>query len=113
MSAPDPTIPDPILHDPEFADLIEYFKGELPARVRSLEACAAEQDLDGLRRLAHQLKGAAPGFGFLEVGRAARELEERLNFVAGAERSLDLIHGELNTLISLCRSYYTDSDRAT
>ncbi len=112
MAAPDPTTPDPVLNDPEFAELIEYFKGELPARVRSLEACAAERDLDGLQRLAHQLKGAAPGFGFSRLGQVAGELEDRLRFPAEAERSLDRIRGELNALISLCRSYYTDADRA-
>lgn len=114
MAAPDPTTPppDPVLSDPEFAELIEYFKGELPERVRSLEACAAERDLDGLQRLAHQLKGAAPGFGFPHVGQAARDLEERLRFPSGPERTLDQIRGELNALISLCRSYYTDADRA-
>ncbi len=112
MAAPDPTTPDPVLNDPEFAELIEYFRGELPDRVRSLEDCAAQRDLDGLQRLAHQLKGAAPGFGFPSVGRAARELEERLRFPAGEERSIDQIRGELDALIALCRSYYTDADRA-
>lgn len=112
MAARDPTTPDPVTNDPEFAELIDYFKGELPSRVRSLESCAAERDLEGLQRLAHQLKGAAPGFGFSDVGEAARKVEESLRVADPAERSLDRIRGELDALISLCRSYFPANDRA-
>ena len=116
MAAPDPKTtdhrPDEVLNVPEFAEIIEYFKAELPERVRSLKSCGAERDLDGLQRLAHHRKVAAPGWGFPAVGQAARELEERLRFPAVAEPYLDQVRGELNALISLCRSYYTDADRA-
>ena len=83
MAAPDPTMPDPALSDPEFAELVDYFRAQLPDRVRAFESCAAADDLPGLRRLAHQLKGAAPGFGFPEVGSAARRLEDALTHPAG------------------------------
>lgn len=105
MAARDPTTPDPVTNDPEFAELIEYFKGELPDRVRSLESCAAERDLEGLQRLTHQLKGAAPGFGFADVGEAARKVEETLRASGPEDRSLERVRSELDALIALCRSY--------
>lgn len=111
MSASDPRATDPITNDQEFAELIDYFRGELPARVRLLERCAAEHDLDAVRRIAHQLKGAAPGYGFDDVGRAAKVLEERLIETGPEQRTLDTMRAELDALIGLCRSYYSNSAR--
>lgn len=112
MAASDPTTPDPILNDPEFAELVDYFRGELPERVRALESCASQGDLAGLQRLAHQLKGAAPGFGFPRVGEAARRLEDRLRHPEDVQPGLDQIRAELDALIVLCRSYFHDAGRA-
>lgn len=106
MAAPDQTTPNPLLNDPEFAELIDYFRGELPDRVRSLEESAASQDLGSIQRLAHQLKGAAPGFGFHDVGAAAHQLEANLRSMEPAERSLAQIRSDLDALVLLCRSYF-------
>lgn len=106
MATPDRTTPNPMLSDPEFAELIDYFRGELPARVRSLEESAAAADLGSIQRLAHQLKGAAPGFGFNDVGQAADQLETNLRAVEPSERSLEMIRSDLDALVLLCRSYF-------
>jgi HPt (histidine-containing phosphotransfer) domain-containing protein len=112
MPAPDRTTPNPMLNDPEFAELIDYFRGELPARVRSLEEFAAAEDLGAIQRLAHQLKGAAPGFGFADVGQAAHRLEatmraaESTDSTDSTERSLSRIRSDLDALVLLCRSYF-------
>tara|TARA_R110000782_G_scaffold57258_16_gene119705 strand:- start:8312 stop:8665 length:354 start_codon:yes stop_codon:yes gene_type:complete len=111
MASTDPRTPDPIVNDPEFAELVDYFRGELPARVQSLERSVAECDLDSVRRIAHQLKGAAPGFGFPDVGRAAQVLEEGLMGVGPDGRRLETMRAELESLIRLCRSYYADAHR--
>lgn len=106
MAAPEQTTPNPMLNDPEFAELVDYFRGELPNRVRSLEESAAADDLEALQRLAHQLKGAAPGFGFSDVGLAAHQLEANLRGIEPAERSLAKVRCDLDALILLCRSYF-------
>lgn len=91
--------------DPDMAELVEYFVGELPDRVRSLEAAAGANHLDQLQSLAHQLKGAAPGFGFPSIGEAARAVELGLKQAEPEQRSLELVRSELEALLHLCRSY--------
>lgn len=103
MHAREPA-PNPALNDPEFGELMDYFRGELPARVRALERCAAARDRAEVQRIAHQLKGAAPGFGFADVGRAAARVEEALR--ADAEASIDRVRADLDALIAICRSYF-------
>jgi HPt (histidine-containing phosphotransfer) domain-containing protein len=111
MAPRDPAASDPIHSDPEFAELIEYFRGELPDRVRALEASAAGGDLQTLERLAHQLKGAAPGFGFTDVGDAARRLEDGLRRLGPDAGSLDRIRDELEALVGLCRAHVSHDRR--
>ena len=109
MASTDPRTPDPMLNDPEFAELVDYFRGELPARVRTLERSVEACDIDAVRRIAHQLKGAAPGFGFPDVGRAAQAVEEGLLGSAPDRRRLDTMRAEIDSLIGLCRSYFSDA----
>lgn len=109
MASTDPRTPDPMLNDPEFAELVDYFRGELPSRVRTLERSVEACDTDAVRRIAHQLKGAAPGFGFPDVGRAAQVLEERLMDSDPDKRRLDTMRAEIDGLIGLCRSYFADA----
>lgn len=95
--------------DPDMVELVEYFVGELPERVRSLEAAAGANHLDQIQSLAHQLKGAAPGFGFPSIGEAARAVELGLKQADPEQRSVELIRSELESLIALCRSYFRNS----
>ncbi|MFG0330252.1 MAG: ATP-binding protein [Phycisphaerales bacterium] len=67
----------------EFADeedmveLIDGFLGELPDRLYKLDQAAREADLAVIASLAHQLKGAAGGYGFTPITEASRSLEQR------------------------------------
>lgn len=64
--------------DPDMTELVASFVEGLPLQVAKLEAAHASGDHPMLRRLAHQLKGAAGGYGFPTLTTAAAELEERL-----------------------------------
>ncbi len=65
----------PLASDPGLRDLLEMFVGTLPQRLAKLYQAAAEQDWEGLRRLAHQLKGAAGSYGYAPLSVTAAQLE--------------------------------------
>ena len=90
-------------NNPEDAELIEFFIEELPERVDSLRSAVSDEDFELVQRLAHQLKGAAPGYGFPQIGTAAGALEAELR--EATIQSVEQIQGELDTLIRLCESY--------
>lgn len=85
--------------DPDMAELIEMFVAELPERVGALKNAIANQDVDTLRRLSHQLKGAAGGYGFDAITDIARDVEQQVRAcddVAAVKRRVD-------DLVLLCR----------
>jgi len=61
--------------DPDLKDLVEQFVAELPQRLEAMLAAWREARLDHLRTLAHQLKGAAGGYGYREISDIARMIE--------------------------------------
>ena len=85
--------------DPDLAELIEEFVGELPARIQALEQACAAEDADALARLAHQLKGSAGGYGFPSITEVAAELEAR----AKSQESLDGLRDAVQQVADLCR----------
>lgn len=85
--------------DPDMAELVEEFVGVLPERVRSIEEAVQTQDLEGLRRLVHQLKGASGGYGFDVIGQAAASLEAS----AKAAGSISELNSKVRELIALCQ----------
>jgi CheY-like chemotaxis protein/HPt (histidine-containing phosphotransfer) domain-containing protein len=82
--------------DPEMAPLVEKFISNLPERIRELDEARARHDHEALSRIAHQLKGAAAGYGFSEITTSAAQLEDRLRHGADAA-------GPADELIALCR----------
>ena len=66
---------------------------------------AKRADFAHMNRLAHQLKGAAPGFGFDAIGTAASVLEERLKTSNLEMVELDQIRDEFDTLIEQFQVY--------
>lgn len=84
--------------DPDMAELIELFVAEIPERVRLLEDLTAKGDSEGLRRLAHQLRGASGGYGFEALGQRAANLEAALK----AESDVDIVRQRVDELIQIC-----------
>ena len=61
--------------DPDMVELVDGFVQQMPKRIADLEDAWTRGDGPALTRLAHQLKGAAGGYGFPTLGEAAAELE--------------------------------------
>ena len=74
--------------DPEIARLLDGFVGRLPERLGAMERALGTRDLVGLADLAHQLKGAATGYGFPTITEAAAELEAVAAARGEVERAL-------------------------
>jgi HPt (histidine-containing phosphotransfer) domain-containing protein len=89
--------------DEDMLDLVEIFVSELPGRVGAIHQALAHQDFETLQRLAHQLKGAAGGYGFPAITDAAKELELSTNINADIER-LDEQFRELADLCTRARA---------
>ena len=86
--------------DPDMRELVEFFVSALPERVEALNAAFQEKRLRDLQRLAHQMKGAAGGYGFPTVGTAAATLEATLK--DSEDPALDRLKAELDALTNLC-----------
>jgi CheY-like chemotaxis protein/HPt (histidine-containing phosphotransfer) domain-containing protein len=72
-------VPEPLVSeladDPDLADLLTEFVDGLTARVTALERACGVDDRTALNQLAHQLRGAAGGYGFPRLSELAGELE--------------------------------------
>lgn len=90
--------------DPEMAELVGLFVHELPDRLRAFAAAWSEKRVEDLRRMAHQLKGAAPGYGFPAIGQAAGSLESRLKTLPPEDgaAALESLAEEFRRLVELC-----------
>jgi len=71
------------------AALAEMFLQQLEIRIGELREACRRGDLDTVRFGSHQLRGAAGGYGFPEIGRAAGEIEDLLRTEAGADRGTE------------------------
>lgn len=83
--------------DPDMMELVEEFIQEMPGRIEKIQSCLAEQSMDELKVLAHQLKGAGGGYGFPDVTDKARQLEQSI--VQGEAESA--VSGACDALTSL------------
>jgi HPt (histidine-containing phosphotransfer) domain-containing protein len=79
---------------------VRAFVGRLPGRVSTLLSLAQAGELDELRRLAHQLKGAASGFGFPAITETASRVEGSIK----ASQQIGAIGIAVNELVELMRS---------
>jgi CheY-like chemotaxis protein/HPt (histidine-containing phosphotransfer) domain-containing protein len=62
--------------DTDLVELIDEFVVGLEADVESMRKALENGDHDGLRRLAHQMKGAGGSYGYPMLTEAAKEIEE-------------------------------------
>lgn len=96
--------PEPILSefagDPEMKELLEVFVSDLPAKLDAIERAWRAADMDSIRRITHQLKGASGGYGFGPVGSAAARLEATLS---SQTSDLESAQQELLSLLEICR----------
>lgn len=97
-------------------ELVAWFIGDLEKRVSAIRSACDDHDAARLRVLAHQLAGAASGYGFDEIGDAAREVEGRIRLTTersdapfggtdGLEEEmlLSALSEKTEDLITLCR----------
>jgi HPt (histidine-containing phosphotransfer) domain-containing protein len=84
--------------DPGYRELLDHFVRSIPGRLEAIEQAYAQQDPAGLARLAHQLRGAASGYGYPLLSDAARALEE----AARAPQDRKVIRLHIARLAYLC-----------
>lgn len=85
--------------DPDMAELIELFVGELPERVALLTDALAQGDMDLLAGAAHQIKGAGGGYGFPALTEAGRHLETAAR---ESRDDLETVKARVEDLIDIC-----------
>lgn len=85
--------------DPELGELVELFVSEMPERIAAVLDRHEQHDWEQLRRLAHQLKGAAGSYGFDQVTPFAAALENSARNQATEEK----IRESVEQLVELCR----------
>ena len=94
--------------DPDMVELVELFVQELPSRAAALETCLAQHDYEQLVRLAHQLKGAAGGYGFPTITEKAAVVEQQARDRIAPEE----LSSAIWVLTHICRAARTRPDNA-
>ena len=74
------------------------FVDEMPDRIDSIRLAHASGDVDRLRRLAHQLKGAAGSHGFHPISDTAARLEDSIRSGCPEEQ----VYQEVMALTEIC-----------
>ena len=72
----DPIYSDLAKTDPTFTDIVELFVESLPNRLQSMTEAYEKNDLECIRKLAHQLKGSGGGHGYPSLTEVAASLEK-------------------------------------
>ena len=95
--------------DADMREALNDFIKELPEKVQRMESLLAQQDLEQLRRIVHQLKGAGGGYGFASITQRAAAAEQRIK----SQDSLNHIAVGIQDLIELIRSVEGYNPRAS
>lgn len=82
----------------DMKELIAGFAERLPLQVEDIRKVLNDGDLEMLRRKAHQLKGAAGGYGFMQVSQEAAALEQ----AAQAAEDMSQVTRAAERLTALC-----------
>ncbi len=83
--------------DPEMSQLVHSFTRSLATRSHDLQRAFEASDWDALKRLAHQLRGAAGGYGFAPITLAAARVED-----AAIAADPQAIKAHIAVLLNLC-----------
>ena len=60
-----------LAHLPQMQQIIVEFVNELPGEVKKIQQLMQTPDLDAIRRVVHQLRGAGGGYGFDSISETA------------------------------------------
>lgn len=85
--------------DEEFGELVDMFVEELPKRVSLIAKALAETKFEVLQALAHQLKGAAGGYGFPTISDSARAIEKACK----GDMNLENLTAQVQEITAACR----------
>lgn len=102
------SIPNPLLsvfeHDPDMGEIVALFVSEMPERANELRGAIESGNLDRAATIAHQLKGAAGGYGFEELGDIAAAAEQALKALASTDAgsSPNAIRAATASLVEAC-----------
>jgi HPt (histidine-containing phosphotransfer) domain-containing protein len=86
--------------DPEMVELIEFFLQELSQQAVNIDQAFEMGDVQRLRVLSHQLKGAAGGYGYPSISASAGAVESA---VLADEANLSNVAEHVEALTLLCR----------
>jgi len=84
---------------PKMKKVLAEFVADLPAQVAQIQDCLARNELDSLRRAAHQIKGAGGGYGFPQLTEPASRLEQSIK----ESNALEDITSRVSNLIAILR----------
>ena len=94
-----------LAEDPELMSIVESFVEEMPARASDLLDRMNAEDWEGVRRAAHQLKGAAGSYGFDPITPFAARVEDTIR----ESRPEEQIRESVEALVRVCRRARADS----
>jgi len=87
--------------DPEMREIVAFFVAEVPNRLHELRQAWSSGDRVRVRTIAHQMKGAAGGYGFGEIGESAARLEAALARADRASTPSNDARGAFESFVSL------------
>ncbi len=98
LQVSEPIYSDLAQSDPAFSEIVELFVDGLTQRLDAMQDALQANDMNCLRRLAHQLKGSGGGHGYPVLSQNASDLEQQVLQGATGEitRGLD----ELASLVA-------------
>lgn len=100
--SPQPPLRSEFASDPDMIELVQEFVQELPSRADTLRSLLDASSYQDLRRVAHQLKGAAGGYGFSPISESAAKVEKMLLTEVDALQ-LQGLRSQVDELVGLCR----------
>jgi len=84
--------------DPELGEIVQMFVEAIPGRVATLLEQLEAADWEGVRRTAHQIKGAAGSYGFDPISPCAAKVENGVRRNEPEEQIRDAV----DALVDLC-----------
>jgi len=88
--------------DEEMAELVLFFVDAMSERIDALRAASEAGDIEKLHRLAHQLKGAATGYGFAPITESATMVDALIKDDPTGQEQAEAIAKAIHELIGLC-----------